>query len=258
MPQFQNGAASVHYEITGEGRPLLMIAGTASDGASWGPLLPLLVDRQLIRIDNRGSGQTRVDGPTEISDMVGDCAALLDHLGLGPLDVVGHSLGGHIALSLAADHPAKVDRLVTIGTGIVDAKTRLLFQDLSRLYFTIPPEDWFRLLYHWLFSAPFFKSVGTVAAAAAASAAYPHRQSPGDFARQVAALGRAAPVDLSKVQCDVLAISGDLDLLAPPGAVEGYHVKLPRFTHTRIPFAAHSLHWEAPQSVATEILRFLR
>ena len=37
MPQFQNGPASVHYEIIGDGKPLLLIAGTASDGASWGP-----------------------------------------------------------------------------------------------------------------------------------------------------------------------------------------------------------------------------
>jgi pimeloyl-ACP methyl ester carboxylesterase len=258
MPQFQNGAASVHYEIVGSGRPLLMIAGTASDGASWGPLLALLPDRQLILIDNRASGQTKVEGPIEIADMVSDCAALLDHLGLGPVDIVGHSLGGHVGLCLAADHPDKVKRLVTLGTGSIDAKARVLFHDLSRLYFTIPPEDWFRLLYQWLFSTPFFKSEGTVADAAAASAAYPYRQSPGDFARQVAAIDRVAPTDLSKVKCDVLAVSGDLDLLAPPGAVEGYHVRLPRFTHTTIPFAAHSLHWEAPQAVATEIKGFLR
>jgi len=62
MPQFENGAASIHYEIIGEGEPLLLIAGTASDGASWGPLLPLLTGRRLILIDNRGSGQTRVEG----------------------------------------------------------------------------------------------------------------------------------------------------------------------------------------------------
>ena len=59
MPQFENNRASVHYEIMGEGRPLLLIAGTASDGASWGPLLPLLGGRQLILIDNRGSGRTK-------------------------------------------------------------------------------------------------------------------------------------------------------------------------------------------------------
>jgi pimeloyl-ACP methyl ester carboxylesterase len=258
MPQFENGAASVHYEIVGSGRPTLLIAGTASDGASWGPLPPLLGDRQLILIDNRGSGQTVVEGPIELSEMVADCAALLGHLKLGPVDVIGHSLGGHLALSLAARHPDKVSRVVTLCSGTVEAKTRTLFRDLSRLYFTIPPEDWFRLLYQWLFSEKFFRNEDAVAAAAAASTAYPHRQSPGDFARQVAAIERGENVDLAQVRCDVLAISGDIDLLAPPGAVEDLHRRVPNFSHERLIGAAHSIHWEVPQSVAAAVTGFLR
>ena len=65
MPQFEHDRASIHYEIVGDGKPLLLIAGTASDGASWGPLLPLLPGRQLILIDNRASGQTKVEGPID-------------------------------------------------------------------------------------------------------------------------------------------------------------------------------------------------
>lgn len=258
MPQFQNGPASVHYEIIGSGRPLLLIAGTASDGPSWGPLLPLLPGRQLILIDNRGSGQTQVEGPIELAEMVADCAALLDHLGLGSLDVIGHSLGGFLGLALAAIHPARVNRLVTLGAGTISPKARVLFHDLSRLYFTEPPADWFRLLYQWLFSTPFFADEANVAAAAAASTTYAHRQSPGDFARQVAAIDRGMVVDLSTIACEVLALSGDVDLLAPFGAVEELHGKVPRFTHEPIANAAHSLHWEAPASVAREINAFLR
>ena len=258
MPQFQNGPASVHYEIVGDGTPVLMIAGTASDGASWGPLLPLLAGRQLILIDNRASGQTKVEGQIEVADMVADCAALLDHLRLEQVDVVGHSLGGFLGLALAALHPTRVNRLVTMGAGTMSPKARVLFRDLSRLYFTAPPNDWFRLLYQWLFSTPFFADEASVAEAAAASTAYAHRQSPGDFARQVAAIDRGMMVDLSAVTCEVLALSGDLDLLAPAGAVEELHGKVPRFTHERIINAAHSLHWEAPAAVAREINGFLR
>src|SRR5437016_1164336 len=112
MPQFDHDRASVHYDTAGSGPPLLLIAGTASDGASWGPLLPPLGGRQLILIDNRGSGRTKVEGPIEIAEMVDDCAVLLDHLGLDAVDVVGHSLGGAIGLMLAERHPAKVKRLV--------------------------------------------------------------------------------------------------------------------------------------------------
>ena len=257
MPQFENGDASVHYEILGDGPPLLLIAGIASDAASWGPLLPLLPDRQLILIDNRGCGRTRVDGAVEIDEMVDDCAALLAHLSLGAVDVVGHSMGGLIGLRLAARHPSRVKRLVTLTSGSIDAKARVLFHDMARLYFTMAPEDWFRLLFQWLFSTPFFADEANVGAAAAASVGYAHRQSPGDFARQVAAIGRIKPVDLSQVACPVLAVAAEFDLLAPPTMVRRMHGAVPSVQYVLIEGAAHSIHWEKPAEVAAAITGFL-
>jgi pimeloyl-ACP methyl ester carboxylesterase len=258
MPQFEHDRASIHYEIVGEGKPLLVIAGTASDGASWGPLLPLLPGRRLILIDNRASGQTRVEGPVEVSEMVADCTALLDHLDLDAVDVVGHSLGGAIGLMLAARYPRKVGRLVTMTSGTMSAASRVLFHDLSRLYFTMVPQDFFRLLYQWLFSDPFFASETNVAGAALASTMYKHRQSPGDFARQVAALDRMAPIDLSVIACPVLALSAELDLLAPPKAVAELHRDVPDVEFATIPGAAHSIHWEKPAETAAAINAVLR
>jgi pimeloyl-ACP methyl ester carboxylesterase len=257
MPQFDHQGASVHFEVLGDGPPLLLIAGTASDGASWGPLLPLLRGRQLILIDNRGSGRTKVEGALTHADMVEDCAALIDHLGLGAVDVVGHSLGGFLGLWLAALHPEKVKRLVTMSSGLIDARSKTVFQDLSRLYFTVPPQDFFRLLYPWLFSPPFFSDSNVVTAAAEASTAYPYRQSPGDFARQIAAMARPLQVDLATIQCPVLAITGDGDLLAPPAAVAAGHARIPDHRLVTIPNAAHSIHWERPDAVADAITAFL-
>jgi pimeloyl-ACP methyl ester carboxylesterase len=257
MPQFEHDGASVHYETMDEGPPLLLIAGTASDAASWGPLLPLLDGRQVIMIDNRGSGQTTVEGPIEIDQMVGDCAALLGHLGLEGVDVVGHSLGGAIALKLAADHPGRVRRLVTMASGTVSKKELVLFRDLARVYFTMVPEDWFRLLYQWLFSAPFFADEANIAAAATASTNYLYRQSPGDFARQVAALERGVTLRQAEVKCPVLALSAELDLLAPPGSVVALHQGVPDVRFATIAGAAHSIHWERPTETAASILEFL-
>jgi pimeloyl-ACP methyl ester carboxylesterase len=258
MPQFQRDRAIVHFEETGEGEPLLLIAGIASDSASWGPLLPLLPGRRLILIDNRGSGQSKVDGPIEVKEMVDDCAALLDHLKLAAVDVVGHSLGGHIGLWLAAKHPASVKRLVTMTTGTIPASKRMLFRDMARLYSTMVPQDWFRLLYQWLFSEPFFANEAVVVAAADSSTNYVYRQGPDDFARQVAAIDRIPALDLSKIRCPVLALSAGLDLLASAGAVEELHRAVPNVTFGSILRAAHSIHWEKPAETARAITEFLR
>ncbi len=257
MPQFERPGASIHYQLLGEGPPLLLIAGTASDGASWGPLLPLLGGRRLILVDNRGSGQTTSEGLIRIEDMADDCAALLGQLGLEAVDVVGHSLGGFLALMLAAAEPQRVRRVVTLTSGVIPQSRRVLFRDLSRLYFTTPPQDWFRLLFQWLFSDPFFAEETNVAAAAAASTAYRFRQSPEDFARQVSALDSVGPVDLSRVASPVLAVGAEHDLLAPGWAVEALHRTVPDVTHRRIEGAAHSVHWEKPEAVAEAILGFL-
>jgi pimeloyl-ACP methyl ester carboxylesterase len=259
MPDFDNNGASVHYELVGSGPPLLMIAGTASDGASWGPLTPLLADRfRLILIDNRGSGRTRCEGPITIPEIVGDCLALVDRLGIGQVGVVGHSLGGFLGLQLAAEHPTKVTRLVTMASGVLTPKERALLRDMARVNFTMPPDDWFRLFYQWLFSAPFFADEASVTAAAEASTAYPYRQSPGDFARQVAAIERTEPTDLSHVRCPVLALAGELDLLSPPNSVAALHRPIKDLIYAEIARAARSLHWEAPEAVAKEIVGFLR
>jgi aminoacrylate hydrolase len=189
--------------------------------------------------------------------MFNDCAALLDHLGVKTVDVVGHSLGGWIGLGLAARHPGKVARLVTMGTSPLTARTFVLLRDLARLYFTMVPQDWFRLFYQWLFSEAFFADEANVAAAADASTNYKYRQSPGDFARQIAALDHPEDVDLSKISCSVLAMSAELDLLAPEAAVVEFHRPIPAHQLMTITGSAHSLHWEKPAEVAAAINAFL-
>jgi aminoacrylate hydrolase len=150
-----------------------------------------------------------------------------------------------------------VRRLVTLTAGDISAAARVLFHDMARLYFAMVPQDWFRLLYQWLFSEPFFVDEANVAAAAEGSTAYAHRQSPGDFARQVAAIDRAGSVDVGKVRAPVLAVAAELDLLAPPKAVRALHEAIPDVQFVTVAGAAHSVHWEKPAETAKAITEFL-
>jgi pimeloyl-ACP methyl ester carboxylesterase len=75
--------------------------------------------RTVVGIDQRGYGHSP-DGPWSLSYrmMADDTAAVLERLGLGPVDVVGHSDGANLALILARDHPQMVHRLVISGANI--------------------------------------------------------------------------------------------------------------------------------------------
>lgn len=75
--------------------------------------------RTVIGIDQRGHGHSP-DGPWSLSYkmMADDTAAIIERLGLGRVDVVGHSDGADLALVLARDHPDLVHRLVISGANI--------------------------------------------------------------------------------------------------------------------------------------------
>lgn len=67
--------------------------------------------------DNRGAGRSdKPAGPYTIPQLADDAAALIDALGLSRVHVLGHSMGGYIALTLALRHPRKLRSLVLVGT----------------------------------------------------------------------------------------------------------------------------------------------
>ena len=125
MPNaFLNGI-SIDYTIAGEGPPVLLICGTGQPADLWFAQVADLVaaGHRVITFDNRGCGRSAAPpAPYRVADMAADTAALIEHLGLGPCDVIGYSLGGYIAQQLAATCPALVRRLVFVaGVGAAPA-----------------------------------------------------------------------------------------------------------------------------------------
>lgn len=99
--------------------PILLVHGLA--GASlteWYQVGPkLAVDRRVVMIDHRGHGLSAIgDTRFEVADDADDIAGVLDELDVGRVDVVGYSMGGAIAQSLARRHPGRVRKLVLIAT----------------------------------------------------------------------------------------------------------------------------------------------
>lgn len=255
MPDLPLADAQLHYELTGTGKPLLLLAGLASDSASWGPLPPLLAGYRMILPDNRGSGRTISSGALTLAQMVEDVVALLDHLSIARLPVVGHSMGGYLALMLADRFPQRISRVVTLTSGNPAPSRRQALADLAEIRGQVAEETWFRLLFQYLFSEPFFADPANVAAAAAASAGYPFKQSAEDFRRQFAA---AIPdLDRSRIAAPVLAVIGGADSLSPAPSVRALHDGIADLTYLTIPGAAHSIHWEAPAAVAAAITDYL-
>src|SRR5699024_9759344 len=95
-----------------------MIMGLGSSRVSWNPdFITAAVERGffVVTFDNRDVGDsTWVDTEYRLEDMVDDTAGLIDHLGRGPVHVLGISMGGMIAQTLAIHHPRIVLSLTSI------------------------------------------------------------------------------------------------------------------------------------------------
>jgi pimeloyl-ACP methyl ester carboxylesterase len=109
MPNAILNGISIDYTTAGEGPPVLLICGTGQPADLWFAQVADLVaaGHRVITFDNRGCGRSAAPpAPYQVADMAADTAALIEHLGLGPCDVIGYSLGGYIAQQLAVTCPA--------------------------------------------------------------------------------------------------------------------------------------------------------
>jgi pimeloyl-ACP methyl ester carboxylesterase len=261
MPHVRIDAVDLYFEIEGEGPPLLLLAGLASDSQSWAPVRPVLAQRfRLILPDNRGCGRTTPqDAPISLARMADDAAALLDHVGVARAHVLGHSMGGLIAATFAARHAQRVDRLVLAGAcAQANARTRTLMQDLARLRAEpIPRELFFRMMYPWLFAPPFFADPNAVSEAARLSSDYPYPQSDAAYAAQAAAAGGFDAAALAAIAAPTLILCGALDLLFSPDESEASFVAIADRRTDVLPGAAHSLHWDQPAAFSAAVAAHL-
>jgi pimeloyl-ACP methyl ester carboxylesterase len=117
---FVNGA-KIYTESIGRGSPVLFLHGGLMffDNAYVQQRDYFAAHHRVIGIDQRGHGHSP-DGPWQLSYqlMADDTAAIIQKLKVGPVDVVGHSDGGDVALILARDHPELVRRVVISGANL--------------------------------------------------------------------------------------------------------------------------------------------
>src|ERR1700723_1965142 len=118
MAFFYNEKHSLHYLIRGQGEPLVLIHGLGGSGADWAFQVAALEKRfRVIVPDLPGSGHSPPPpGGYTIQGFAATLWALLDHLGVERTNIIGFSLGGAVALEMAARRPSRVPRLGLINS----------------------------------------------------------------------------------------------------------------------------------------------
>jgi esterase len=119
MPEIEGAGVELHYEEVGEGHPLLVIHGLASDTATWAGALHELgaAGARAIAYDRRGYGASGAPQPyvaTTVQEQAQDAAALLQGLRAAPALLVGDGFGALVALELLVRRPGLVTGAVLV------------------------------------------------------------------------------------------------------------------------------------------------
>jgi pimeloyl-ACP methyl ester carboxylesterase len=121
MPQLEVDGAALTYDDEGPRDaadvPLVFIHGWTADRHRWDHQMAHFSERRrVIRLDLRGHGESTGAGVRTIAELAEDVLALLDHLKAERFVLVGHSMGGMVAQTIALSHPDRVERMVLVGS----------------------------------------------------------------------------------------------------------------------------------------------
>ena len=119
LAKIQVDGAQIGYRRIGNGQPLLVLNGFAATSADWDPSFidGLASFNELILVDHRGIGGSPDNGkPFGIAQLADDAARVIEALGFERISVLGWSMGGFIAQTLALQHPDRINKLVLLST----------------------------------------------------------------------------------------------------------------------------------------------
>jgi pimeloyl-ACP methyl ester carboxylesterase len=263
--RFEFGGCQFAYRIDGSGPPLLMIQGVGAHGLGWNPQIEIL-DKHFacLSFDNRGIGASQPVGKRlSVNQMATDALALMDHAGFASAHIVGHSLGGLVALQAALIAKRRVRSLSLLCTFARGADatrmTLALFWIGVRIRFG-PPQLRRKAFMELVLPSGQAKAYGgDIVERLSAVLGHDVADIPPIVNEQLAAMRRhnvsARLNELSGIP--TLVISGDKDLIAPPSSGRAIAAKISGSHYIEVPGASHAFPILEPERCGAMLLEHL-
>jgi pimeloyl-ACP methyl ester carboxylesterase len=258
------GGVRLHWELTGEGPPIVFAHGLGGNHLSWWQQVPAFAPRHAcVAFAARGfAPSSPIAGGPDPRDFADDLAALLDALGLERPVLVAQSMGGWGAVELALRAPGRLRGLVLAATtGTIDPY-RLEGEARARL------DAWTReaqaTMQAWA-RAGIHPAVGARMAAEQPAAAHLYRAidaMAGDLDKhalreRLMAARTRAPAELAAIGCPTVFVVGDEDVVIPPFAADAIAQGVPGARVVHVPDAGHSAYFERPAAFEAALRAFV-
>jgi len=255
----------VKFEVTGKldaAETVLLSAGLGGAAAFWGPQMAALGEHfRILAFDQRGTGRNAepLPEPHSIAHMADDAVAVMDASGTARAHVLGHALGGLVALEMARRHPTRVGHLALVNAWAkVDRHTERCFDIRLGILRSQGPGAYVAAQPLFLHTAPYLSAHHEKIAAEIAHGTA-HFQGDDNLLRRIGAL-RAfdATEDLSRITAPCLVAASRDDLLVPYTASERLAEGLPHAQLWLTDFGGHAFTVEHPEPFNTALVSFLR
>lgn len=248
-----------HYRLAGNGNPVVLLHGAGGDSSLFdGTIASLMVSYRLIAPDILGHGSTTGPGGFyTVAAYLRWLKSFIEALHAGPVDIIGHSMGGAIALRFTADHPRLVRRFIlvdSIALGMPSLATTLLL-----LAAVFNPDDGKALdqVARAVLSSP--QAISSDVKAALESGGIPKGMR--GFAWMFVRTWQVAlPVSgstLSRIQVPVMVLWGKDDRYFPSAHAERAMRKLPDARLQWISNAGHAPFLEQPDAFGAAVRSFI-
>lgn len=265
MPVSVINGINLGYEVTGHGKPVVMVMGTGASGRAWHlHQVPALVAAgyQVVTFNNRGIPPT--DACTEgitVEDLVADTAALVQHLGLGPSRFVGTSLGAHVVQELCLSRPDLVTDAALLATrGRKDAMRRYRDRAVRELHDSgavLPPSYAATVRAMEYLSPATLDKDGEIQDWLDLFEVAPTSAAPGYRAQLGIEMAPDRLRAYRRITARCLVIGFADDLVLPPHLSREVAEAIPGARYVEIQGAGHYGYMERPDRVNAELLRFL-
>jgi 3-oxoadipate enol-lactonase len=261
MPHADLNGLEIHYDVHGEGDPLLCVHGLGCDRRAWVlQIQPFSENYKAVVFDNRDVGQSSL-APHDYStaDMAQDVLALADHLGLDSFHLLGISLGGMVSQQVALAAPERVRTLTLAVThGGVQKAGQLRGHLLGAYARHLPLEDRVDNLLYLCYTEAFFENQAMFEFMRNALLENPYPQPPEAFARQAAAGAHHDVRDrLGELTMPVHVIGAERDLMIPVWKSRELAALIPGSKLTIIEEQGHGVMWEAADRFNAAVTEFL-